>query len=569
LPIAITRIGDRIRLSTLYLQDCELPVDALPIRIADNKVICTKRLLLGGVQVSGFTIYFPGSAFATEYVQRLGLVQLDASAEPGTKVQSPDGLTSQVRVRGVVAGDALTFSQCDADLTATGLTLLSPSANTPLVHFDFTSPDVAIDGTSDSFLISDSNDTALQISATSETFHRAILDNNFLRSAAHRAANSGPFVACSPTGDPVRLEAERDCLKIFKGGAPNVLLTASAKLPNLEWQDSVPLLRIGELSLSAQLPMLEGISAATLTSALIEKVRTDFHGCVSTLVGLEGKYFAYCVLGKLTESHLSITSAVAIQPSAQVTSMVSAYEQNVFLAFIVQNAALLARDLETTTNYLPAFAVDRDSDILDRVGISNALNARNVEQAYQRALAPIGSLASHIYRLDGYTSRLTSMRKALAQDEGWGKFLPLGVSAAASLVNPFALVGVAQQGVSLLSRTESRATVEQDTFNDAFESSSKEWDYIIHSLLPSVSYRLCQEIYPIRLNTSALLLSAYDRADQTTRGNIEYFVAQRFARLSAFLDFPSGLDKNLSRSQVIEFLFQLQKYAEAFGLRHF
>ena len=161
------------------------------------------------------------------------------------------------------------------------------------------------------------------------------------------------------------------------------------------------------------------------------------------------------------------------------------------------------------------------------------------------------------------------MRKALAQDEGWGKFLPLGVSAAASLVNPFALVGVAQQGVSLLSRTESRATVEQDTFNDAFESSSKEWDYIIHSLLPSVSYRLCQEIYPIRLNTSALLLSAYDRADQTTRGNIEYFVAQRFARLSAFLDFPSGLDKNLSRSQVIEFLFQLKKYAEAFGLRHF
>ena len=151
----------------------------------------------------------------------------------------------------------------------------------------------------------------------------------------------------------------------------------------------------------------------------------------------------------------------------------------------------------------------------------------------------------------------------------WGKFLPLGVSAAASLVNPFALVGVAQQSVSLLARNDSRASMEQDVFADAFDSSSKEWDYVVHSILPSVTYRLCQEIYPIRLSTSAILIGIYDKADPATRERIEMLVAQRLARLTTFLDFPSGLDQGRTRGQVTDFLFQLQKQAEAYSLRHF
>lgn len=527
---------------------------------------------MGGIQVNGFTICFPDSRLAANYVQRLGLSQALELPDSSSPAQAADklleSLTSQVRVRGTIAGNAVAPFECDADLSATGLTLRLSGKTSREVHFNFVSPNVAIDGTSDAFLITD-NGTALHISATSESFHHAIQNNHALRSAAHRSANVGPFVATSLAGDPVRIEAESDRLNLFHGGSAEASLIATSAPPILDWNQAAPVLRMGSLTVSAQLPMLEGISGSALAFAVLPQVRTDFHGCISSLVGLEGKYFVYSALGRLAECHLSMASATATQPFGSMASMNSEYEKSIFLAFIVQNAAQLARDLETTANYLPEFAVARDVDIFTHVGAPNVLCARTVEQAYQRALGVISALVSHLYRLEGYISRLTSMRKALAQEDGWGKFLPLGVSAAASLVNPFALVGVAQQGVSLLTRSDSRASMEQDVFADAFDSSSKEWDYIVHSVLPSVAYRLCQEIYPIRLSTSAILLGIHDRADPATRERMEMRVAQRLARLSVFLDFPSGLDKSLTRGQVTNFLFQIQKQAEAFSLRHF
>ena len=572
LPIAMSRIGDRIRLSTLYLESSELPVSALSIQVVGNKITCTKKLLLGGIQVSGFTISFPDSRLAASYVLRLGLSLASEQPESSSTILATDklqeSLTSQVKVRGVITGKEVNPFECDADLTTTGLTLRPSDKAAPEVHFNFASPNVAIDGTSDAFLITD-NGTALHISATSESFHNAIQNNHALRSAAHRSANVGPFVATSLAGDPVRIEVESDRLTLIQGDSVEALPIAPSEPPILDWTDTTPVLKMGSLAVSAQLPMLEGISASALAFAVIPQVRADFHGCISSLIGLEGKYFSYTALGRLAECHLSISSAAATQPFGSMASMSSEYERNIFLAFVVQNAAQLARDFETTVNYLPAFAIARDVDFLTHIGAADALCARTVEQAYQRALGTISTLVSHLYRLDGYISRLTSMRKALAQEDGWGKFLPLGVSAAASLVNPFALVGVAQQGVSLLTRNDSRATMEQDVFADAFDSSSKEWDYVVHSILPSVTYRLCQEIYPIRLSTSAILIGIYDKADPATRERIEMLVAQRLARLTTFLDFPSGLDQGRTRGQVTDFLFQLQKQAEAYSLRHF
>ena len=572
LPIAMSRIGERIRLSTLYLESSDLPVSALSIQVVGSQITCSKKLLLGGIQVNGFTISFPDSHIAANYAQRLGLSQALEQPQTSSTEQVTDkiqqSLTSQVKVRGVIAGKAVAPFECDADLTDTGLTLRSSAKSPHEVHFNFVSPDIAIDGTSDSFIITDSG-TALHISATSESFHHAIQNNHALRSAAHRSANVGPFVATSLAGDPVRIEANTEHLTLIQGSSTEASPIASSAPPVLDWNDTTPVLRMGGLTVSAQLPMLEGIAASALAFAVIPQVRADFHGCISSLVGLEGKYFTYSALGRLAECHLSIASAAATQPFESMASMESEYERNIFLAFVVQNAAQLARVFETTANYLPAFAIARDVDLLTHVGAANALCARTAEQAYQRALGAVSALVSHLYRLEGYISRLTSMRKALAQEDGWGKLLPLGVSAAASLVNPFALVGVAQQGVSLLTRNDSRASMEQDVFADAFDSSSKEWDYIVHSILPSVTYRLCQEIYPIRLSTAAILLGIHERADSATREQMEILVAQRLARLTTFLDFPSGLDQNRTRGQVTDFLFQLQKQAEAFSLRHF
>jgi hypothetical protein len=569
LPLALERSGNRYILQTLYSATTELPVEALPLQRSGNSVHTEKRILLGGIHITGFAIHFPNEALAVAFLGRLGLppdgTPIDATPQTGAK----DTLTSQVQITGSIKGVPYQDWVCDADLAAGGLTLLHPDSGQPRVHFDFEDNDLAIEGTNESFLISDSQGTALRISGTSEPFHLAILGNHALRIAANRSANRGPYIAATGSGKATRIEVAPDGLSLDIGRNASLLPCTPECLPRLEWKDSRPCLHLGDLELSAQLPMLEGISAAALGPSMRAKVQTAFQECLSSLVGLEGNYFAYCGLGRLMEAHLSIMSALAAHPGPSVASLTTRYEQDLFLAFMTQNTGNLVLAFETTLNYLPTFAATQDAEFFSGVAQDGLLRTRNVEQAYRHALAPLAGLLPHLQKLDAITSRLHYLRKALAKKEGLSKFVPLGLSLAASFVTPFALIGAAQQGASLFARSESQSAMEQGSVEEAFVGVAGEWDYLIQILLPYASYRLCQEIYPVALGETALLQEAYTKAGAEARRAIESRVAHRLACLTTFLDFPSDLDPTLTRGRVVTQLFSLQSQSEALGLRHY
>ncbi|KJV26899.1 hypothetical protein VI06_16150 [Aquitalea magnusonii] len=299
------------------------------------------------------------------------------------------------------------------------------------------------------------------------------------------------------------------------------------------------------------------------------EVEANFHDSVARLIGLEGKYFTYSLFGKLAEFHLSLSKALSISPYESVKSQASEHAKDIFLSLLIKNVSQLAREMEANNNYFPAFIVSRDLDFLSQFGVSGLLNSRNVEMGYQRALNAMAGILSNLYRLDGCVSKLTSMRKSLSQEDNWQKFLPLGVSAAASFVNPFALIGVAQQGASLYSRNEMKSSMEVEAKVDVYNSSSQEWDYIVTSLLPSATYRMFQEIYPIRLGQSAIILEAYEKSNSVVRKQISATMAKRLSRLVTFMNFPSSLDPQLTREQIVDFLIRLQNFPDLKNFRYF
>jgi hypothetical protein len=571
LPISIYRNKETLTVSVMYLGSQNISINSLPIDVEGNKVKCSTKILVGDIKLNGFTLLFPNPELATEYVSKLGLKSCgDQSSDGELKLESPKGLVSQIGVSGIIEGKQIQHSGCDAELRADTLHLFSPGTTTPIVSFSLNNPELAIDGTSEAFIISDKPETIIRIEPKLEAFHRAISNNKHVRSVAYRSANKGPYLATMQSGDFSRIRIT-DKKVVLASGKELKQIDASGVSAELAWKSDVPYINVEQLGgITAQLPMLEGIASDITSIRIRPGIRSDFKNSVSSLLGLEGQYFTHAVFGRFADTHLGLAEALGISPFEEIASITSEQDKTTFLLFMMQSIVPIAQHIETTLNYLPSFASGVDAEFLGGSDLREHLNIRNNELAYQRALQPIGGLLSHLYKIDGAASRLISLRKQLlAQEGGWGKFLPLGISAAASLINPFALVATAQQGFSLMSRGDTQAALEKDTQADVFDVCAKEWDYLIYTLLPAVAYRVAQDIYPIRLNLSGLLLGAYEKADDSAKEKLVNSVAARYAHVETFKKFPASSAQNIPRQSGIDFLFELQKDAEAFQFRHF
>lgn len=570
-PISISKNNNKITLKTIYGDTYDFLNEEFSATIKDNRILINKSIFIGGCKVNNLTLTFPDSEIALKYTDKINLCKKSPQENPQGESPSPkeQGITSKVTIDGTLNGVPITRSECNAELSKNNLTLRPQNGQISIVKFDFISPNLAIEGTSGSFLISNSNETIIRISAKDDGFLRAILSNEFVRSAAYRSANLGPFIANTIDGRPVRLEFDKNQINVSQDGDINTISTSEITPSTVNTSETPPTLKVGQNTISAQLSMLEGVSAEILNLTMKQHVQSDISSYLSTLIGLEGDYFTYNIFGPLAETHIAITNALAMPPSGDMSSLESTYEKNLFLAFMANSAPAIARALETTISYLPAFSIKMDEELLGEANIANKLNTRNIEQAYQHALGNTNPIISHLYKIESFASRLSSMRKSLSQQEGLSKLLPLGVSAAAAFISPLALVSVAQQGYSIYSHTESKNSLKEESLSDAFDNCSREWDYIIKNLLPSITHRVLQGIYQVRLSISATILSAHEKFNSEEQENLESLLIKRLARLKTFSQFPSSAESNISRYQVTKFLFELQENAQAFSLRHF
>jgi len=326
---------------------------------------------------------------------------------------------------------------------------------------------------------------------------------------------------------------------------------------------------VGDYEFRAELPSLEGISSVLHELFVKPSVNADFPAAIARMIGLEGQYLTYCVFGKLAQAHLMLTEALSVDEDAPLSVLAGSRDKEVFINIVAQFAGALSRDCQTILHYFPGFVVERDKEALSSACLLNSIDYGRAENCYQGALRTYGALTPHLYRIENMMSRFGSIKKASTKTDGWAKMAPLGVTLAASVIHPFFLIGAVQQGVNLAHQKGAKSSFTEETLHDVFESCAQEWDYIMQTLIPFLSSRFAQDIYPIRLATAAVLLKAYENGDAAVKDTLTGIVAQRLGRLISFCEFPSAPSCEISRLKCVNFLMESQKRARGFEQRPF
>jgi len=570
-PAQVASVEGRLRIHALFFEDeADLPVDKAIATIDGCNIRFENRMLLAGLTLDGAQLCVPSTEVATAFTAYLGLDPTRAASATPPVREGGAGLLSQTHIHGYVNGTKILSEICDAELLGTALVLHLPDGEKGEVRFEFSSDALAIDGTSDSFIISDSDQTILQLMPQSETFHRAVLDSLAVQRTAMRAANRGPFIGV--------LDGTEEFIRFAPAGGGGPVLTRAGRMesvtfafpvePRLTYSDGRHVLEAGSLRIRAELPMLEGFAASLHAIDMDCDVGRDFQECLTLVLALEGDYLGYTVFGNLVAVHLGLVSALGMENHDHVSFLQTEHERNTFLLYMNESVPTLAKGIETAIHYLPAFCARQDAEFLRPLGLQHGLHAGNVEQACQRALGGATALLPHLFRMDAALSRLATLQAGVASRGGWGKYVPLGVSAAASFVNPFALIGVAQQGASLMTASSAQAAMSQENQADIFLTCAREWDYLVHTLLPAVSHRLASEMYPIRLAVSAILGSAYEKP-APHRQELSRALRERLARLMQFKKFPTTVNPSTTRAACMAFLMAAQQDADEFLFRHF
>lgn len=570
IPAHVANIEGRLCIHALFFdEEVDIPADKAIATIDGCSINFENKMLLAGLTVDGAELCVPSAKLATAFVSYLGLDAARAASTAAPVRDGGAGLLSRTRIQGYVNGSKLRFETCDAELLDTALVLHLPEGKKGQVRFEFSSDALAIDGTSDSFIISDSDQTILQLMPDSDTFHRAVLDNLAVQRTAMRAANKGPFIGMLDDIDEfIRFDPTRGEPILTRAGRMAPISFAFPTYPELTYEEDRHVLVVGSLRIRAELPMLEGFAASMHAIHMASDVPQDFQEYLTLVLALEGDYLTYAVFGDLVAVHLGLVAALGMENYDHVSFLQTEHERNTFLLYMHESVPALAKGIETAIHYLPAFCVKQDAEFLRPLGLAKELHARHVEQAYQRALSGATALLPHLFKMDAALSRLAALQAGIASREGWGKYVPLGVSAAATLVNPFALIGVAQQGASLMTSSSAQAAMSKENQADVFLACAREWDYLVHTLLPAVSHRLASELYPIRLTISAILGAAYEKPGAPQQ-NLSKALRERLARLVQFKQFPAAVDPSTARAACTEFLLAAQQDADEFRFRHF
>ena len=569
LPIRLYVKGQRLFIHVIHCPPVELPISSVSLSLSKRFLECRNRLLVDGKALSGFTLHFATTQIAQAYLEKSGISPILAQDGEALAIGSKlIGLIGQVQIDGVIAGSPITSTLCDAQIDETTLTIGEKATGRTLCVFELGSPQLSINGTADEFIVSPDYSTAVRITSDSKDFLLAVYQNRATQATAARTSSTGPFIATNDDGF-VRIAIGECGATISVNGSKPSEIPSNIAEPTLSFAADKPTVCVDDFEFRGELPSLEGIHATLNTLTVKPSVAANFEQAIAKILGLEGQYLTFSAFGKFAHAQIVITEALSMNQNASIVFGARGQDRENFLAIMSQFAGVLSRDCETIHHYFPGFVCGSDRDFLASAGLLNCLDFGKAETGYHAALRTYGSLAPHLYRIENTLSRFGAFQKAANKPEGWATFAPLGVSLAGSLLNPLLLIGAAQQTFSLVNREGSKSAHAADTVNDVFESCAQEWDFLMQTLIPFVSNRFAQDVYPVRLATATILLKAYRDGGEAAKTRLIELAARRLGRLMSFMEFPSASSSRISRLKCVDFLFESQKLARGIEERPF
>ena len=569
IPVRFHTEGQRVYVHVLNSKPVELSLSHMSLSVDGNIIHCHNRLLIANNPLNGIKVVLPSADIASIYLTKSGLAScllrdVDSKKDATCLV----GLIGQVSIKGLLRGQQIVATACDARIDSNALSLMDQKTGESFIAFDLKDKELAISGTPEKFVISSDFSTILRISSNSKDFLQAIYQSSAVQEAATRSAYDGPFVAKSNKG-LVRIEANTCATTISLNGSIPAEIEISAQAPSFTIAESNATVFIGDLTVNSEIQCLEGIFSVYRGLAFQQYVSDHFDDAVSQVVGLEGFYLTYLLFGKIAHAHLAITSSLGVDPTVPFALSTRFFDQQTLCSYIAEYSGVLSRDYETLLYYFPGFVMASDKRFLDEACLSNNIDVTRTENYYQSAIRTCSPILSHFLRIDNTVSRYGVFKKSNSKSDDVGTYVTMGITGLAALANPFIIISGAQQVTNLVNRKSTMAAIAAETLDDVFQTCITEWDYIIHTLLPFVSSRFAHEIYPVRLANANILLKSYREGDEELKSRLVRLVSKRLGRLSAFREFPSASSTDLTRDRCVNFLLDMQQHARGIEERPF
>ena len=457
----------------IHFQDCDAvdyPLNQVVAELDNNEIRFFNNILIQGHQLSGFSIIFPSATIAQRYYKEIPRKEVNGDSVAFDK-NSEEGLIGTVIISGVLNGTYVENKQCGVNLKKSSLSIFEIDNSKALCSFDFKSKDLAIDGTSESFLVSSSDSLSLKIYSNDVGFLNAIVNNTAVQRAAIRSSNVGPFIAEEASGHFVRFEMNDSHLTLSFTGDNKQEISSETQTPELLIRNQTPYLKIGECEFFAGLGTLEGIAAMTTAKCFsAPDVSNNFEKLCSAMLGMEGQFLAYCIFGDLAETQIRFSRAIGLEETTFASELKGTQDQQTFLSIMASIAGPFSRGLEETIHYLPSFILARDVEFLSKAQLEKHLNSEKAENGYLQAVSPCLSLVNHLVRIDGIAARFSSLQGNLTKQDDMHKLVPLGATIAVGLFHPLMWVGAINQVANLKSGNKMKDAMRDDSFREAINS---------------------------------------------------------------------------------------------------
>jgi hypothetical protein len=537
----------------------KIDLKTIKIKYSDGCIIIDNNIPIGNRCINGLTIQSEFLA-RNNYLNSIGLGHLYKLSNINDNNQK-QGITNSITLDGYLNEERISKGKYFATIDKALFIIHDGNIDSPFAIINLSSNELSLDGTSEEFVISPNKSTIFRISSESRDFIQSVFNSSDFQFAANRSSRHGPFVA-SNDQNLIRIDKDNLSYLLTTNGINTSQLDSNIAERKLVLDGKSSKLLIHDYTLQATMPMLEATSYVLNSLTFKSNVAKNFDQNITKLLGLEGMYLTYCVYGGLARICLLINEVLDIQNINEIAC--SNERKNIFMEILYSSIPMLINDLEKIFFYFPSLLTKNDSNLFSKIGIKNLVNLNRCENSYINSLRGNTAFVQHFSRIEGAFSRLASIRRLKNRSDSLAKAAPLGVNAALSILNPIFLVSTIQQGISLFNQKTDVTASESEIADECFEICYREWNHIVRCLLPVLSAKFAQEVYPSRLALGKVLMEANKSADSGALDRLHFAVSDRIGRLVSYFEFPCEISEKISRQKCVDFIFEMQKNPDGF-----
>lgn len=479
---------------------------------------------------------------------RTALLALDTAGAVGDVVRPARGheITAAVGLTGMdLDGD-----EAECVLGQDALDLQTRRRQRTLARFDLTDRNLRVAGSVERFVIVEPAGDPLAIVSGSEQLGARLLRHPALQAAAARTLAEGPFPVETAEGKPVVAAVGADALRItgriFDARLAYDVIGELA--PDVRGTRTALRIAAGEhdVTVEGQTELIQSLHTRIKAASVATAAAPRVPDLLRAGLGLEEDYLLAAVFGPVYELHAALLGdpdpAGLTRPALPPTTEGDEWRMTTVLT---TGLTALRQHLDHVTHVLAPFLRSRDAELVACVSATEPEWLKLSEARLRTALLPVQRVSGEVGQLLAVAGRLPAEGDAPGRAD-YTAALTMG--AAAALINPvFAVAGMAQAVSQRAagSRRKSQASVQtQRTWQTLLAG----WTVLVDELVPTVSYTMTENVWPVRYELTRRLGEVLSGADEAALRRL----AHRLAVLDVSRRYPAVPTVGITRGAVAD-----------------